>query len=240
MHIQLNQETTFSPLASPLLICLPGAGCSPAIYDHLNFPGWHVVGLDWSRGDRPLDPESVARRLAHAIGERSQPTALAGHSAGAAIVALTAALFPQLIDFLVISNTGVHSRNHGDPDFLKRISSNWNTEQQDKFLRSCFKEDPPKQLFEKLRSYLNDIPSEALSESISGLRALDLAKWLPAIRAKTIIAHGHFDTRRSVTDARSLASAINGSKLKLLPSGHTPMVECPSEYSKAVSELLYL
>lgn len=238
MHIRLSQEVTFHTLESPLLICLPGAGFSPAIYDHLQFPGWSVVGLDWSRGDRPIDPDAVARRLARAIGDRAWPTALAGHSAGAAIAALTAALFPERIDCLVISNTGVHSRNHGDPDFLKRVEDDWSIEQQDGFLLSCFKEPPQQQLFQELRNYLATLPVETLAESIAGLRALDLADWLPAIRAKTLVAHGHFDTRRSVADAQGLASAIQGAALKLLPGGHTPMVECSLEYSKAVAELL--
>ena len=238
MYFTLSVPQPPLPGGGPLLLALPGAGCSPAIYDALAVPGWRVCAVDWSNGSRPLDPLTVAHRLGALLQERTAPTALAGHSAGAAIAALTAALYPGQVQALVLSNTGPHSRNHGDPSFLQRIRSQWGAPEQEAFLQSCFLAPPPAPLLAELRRYLAELPVEALAESVAGLRALDLEPHLGAIRAPTTIAHGEHDTRRRVADAQALAAAIPGAMLRLLPGGHTPMVDCLPDYQQAVAALL--
>ena len=221
-----------------MLLCLPGAGCSPAIYDAVHVDGWTTCAVDWAYGPTPLDPRSIAERIGGLLTQRRAPTVVAGHSMGAAVAALTASLFPERVAGLIISNTGVNSRNHGDPQLLERMRQDWGSTAQEAFLLSCFERVPAEPLRAELCNYLKGLPLERLIEAISGLRALDLAPALGMIRTPTLIAHGVRDTRRRVDDAEALASAIAGARLQWLPGGHTPMVDCTNEYQTAVAVLL--
>jgi pimeloyl-ACP methyl ester carboxylesterase len=234
-HLRLDRA--LPDTSHPLLLALPGAGCSPAIYDAVVVPGWAVAGVDWSCGEG-LDPPSVAQRLHARIEAHRGPIALAGHSAGAAIAALTAAMAGPRVAALVLSNTGVHSRNHGDPTLVQRIRNRWGAPEQEAFLRSCFHHAPPEPLWATLCEYLAVLPVDGLLEAIEGLRALDLTQHLGSIRVPTLIAHGRYDTRRRVTDAEALAAGIPRATLALLPGGHTPMVDCQAEYCGALTGFL--
>lgn len=239
MHFALAPDEPLPPSHAPLLLVLPGAGCSPAIYDAVTIRGWNICAIDWSNGPRPVDPLSVAHRLGKLLQQRAAPSAIAGHSTGAAIAALTGALYPTEVCGLVMSNTGVNSRNHGDPNLLQRMRQHWSSREQHAFLLSCFHVPPAAPLLEQLLHYLADLPTDTLLESVEGLRALDLQPYLGQVRAPTLIAHGELDTRRRVEDANKLASAIPGASLQLLPGGHTPMVDCTHEYATAVEQFLH-
>lgn len=235
LHITLDHP--LPETSRPLLLALPGTGCSPAIYDCVVVPGWTVAGVDWSCGG-VLDPTSVAQRLHTRIAAHRGPIALAGHSAGAAIAALAAAKAGLHIKALVLSNTGVHSRNHGDPTLIQRIRDGWGQKEQQAFLRSCFHKTPSEPLWSALCAYLAALPTDALLEAVEGLRSLDLAQQLGEIRVQTLIAHGRYDTRRRAADAEALAAGIPRATLALLPGGHTPMVDCPTEYCAALAGFL--
>ncbi|MEI2416559.1 alpha/beta hydrolase [Orrella sp. JC864] len=222
----------------PLLIALPGCGCSPRIFDALQLDGVAVQALDWCAGPGPHDPASVAARLAQALAARGGPTYLAGHSAGGAIAALAAAHLPGRIDALIISNTGVHSRAHGDPGLPERIRTRWDAAAQQDFLRGCFLHPPPAALWHALTDYLAALPRQALLQAVLGLRATDLGSHLPAIRMPVLIAHGRDDHRRRIDDAQALAQGIAGAQLALLPGGHTPMVDDPAAYRQALQAFL--
>lgn len=238
MRFTRSVDQALPVAGKPLLLALPGAGCSPAIYDAVEIEGWDTWAIDWSNGPGPVDPLSVAHRLGALLRRREAPTAIAGHSAGAAIAALTASLHPTDVCALVVSNTGLNSRRHGDPTLVERIRARWGAPERDAFLLSCFHTVPAPALLDTLRRYLADLPVDALLESIEGLRALDLQPYLDDIRVPTLIAHGERDTRRRVEDAHDLASAIPGARLQLLPGGHTPMVDCPREYTLVVERML--
>lgn len=238
MPLRLVPDAALPPSPRPLLIALPGAGCSPAIFDRVAVPGWDICAVDWAHGPGAVDPSSVAQRLAALLPQRCAPTAIAGHSTGAAISVLVAALQPQHVSALVVSNTGVHSRKHGDPTLLDRIRTQWDAEQQQTFLRACFQQQPASALWQALCGYLSALPREALLESVEGLRALDLTAAMARVRAPTLIAHGRDDRRRNVDDAQALAAGIRGASLVLLPGAHTPMVDCPADYNEALTRFL--
>lgn len=220
------------------IIALAGAGCSPALFDGLQTPDhlWHAV--DWCEGEGPFDPASVAARLAKRIEGTGQSVIVAGHSLGGFIALLMAIRHPQWVRALIISNTGAHTSTHGDPQLPQRIREHWTDEAQADFLRSCFMRPPPPPIWHQLTTYLRTLPRERLLEAVIGLRGMDIRAELAQIRCPTLIAHGHFDRRRDVAAAQTLVDGIAGAALQLLPGGHTPMIDCPLDYSAAVNRFL--
>lgn len=233
-------------LDGPLLVALPGAGCSPAVLGGLQAPGWTVQPVDWAQpphSPHSCDPRDVARRLADGLRERAAdplagPVVLLGYSVGG-VLAMLAALQPGLpLAGLVVGNTGVNSRRHGDPGFPQRVRQAWTAEARHEFLRSCFARPPSPALWGQLCDYLANLPAAALLQSLEGLRSVDLAPALPALSCPALVLHGEQDSRRTVADARELAATLPGAGLQLLPGGHTPMVDCLPEYLQALHRFL--
>lgn len=233
-------------LRGPLLVALPGAGCSPAVFGGLHAPGWTVQPVDWAEpphSPHSCDPREVARRLADALRPRVQegdagPVVLLGYSVGGVLALLTALQPGMPVAGVVAGNTGAHSSRHGDPGFARRVREHWSAQARQDFLRTCFAHAPPAPLFAQLCAYLEHLPPAALLQSIEGLRAVDLRPLLPALQCPVLVVHGEQDTRRSVADARELAACLPSAQLRLLPGGHTPMVDCLPHYLQALHPFL--
>ncbi|ODS70286.1 MAG: hypothetical protein ABS43_23430 [Bordetella sp. SCN 67-23] len=217
---------------------MAGGGCSPGIYGQVAAPGCALHGVDWMQGAGPFTPQAVAQRLAAALAPRTAPTVLLGHSLGGVIALLTALARPSAVQALVISNTGPHTRDHGDNSLPERIRHHWTPQARRAFLLACFAHEPPAALMRELERYLDALPAGSLLEAVEGLRRLDLSHGLGAIRCPVLIAHGELDRRRGVADARRLATLIPGAELVLLPGGHTPMVDCIDAYNDALDTFL--
>ncbi|WP_343928375.1 alpha/beta hydrolase [Pigmentiphaga daeguensis] len=222
----------------PLVLALAGGGCSPRIYGQVAAPGCALHEVDWMRGAGPFTPPAAARRLADALTPRTAPTVLLGHSLGGVIALLTALARPSAVQALVISNTGPHTRDHGDNSLPERIRHQWTPQTRRAFLQACFAHEPPPALMRELERYLGELPAEALLEAVEGLRRIDLSHGLGELRCPVLIAHGELDRRRRVADAQRLAALIPGAELVLLPGGHTPMVDCAGAYNEALDTFL--
>lgn len=233
-------------LRGPLLVALPGAGCSPAVFGGLHAPGWTVQPVDWAEpphSPHSCDPREVARRLADALRSRVQegdagPVVLLGYSVGGVLALLTALQSGLSVAGVVAGNTGAHSSRHGDPGFAQRVRSGWTAQARQDFLHTCFARTPPAPLFAQLCAYLEHLPPAALLQSIEGLRAVDLRPLLPALQCPVLVLHGEQDTRRSVADAEELAACLPSAELRWLPGGHTPMVDCLPHYLQALHPFL--
>ena len=238
----------WAALRGPLVVALPGAGCSPAVLGAVRAPGWTVQPVDWAQPPHSpyaCDPPAVARRLADGLRARVQdrqagPVVLLGYSVGG-VLALMTALQPRLpLAGVVTGNTGAHSRRHGDPGFPQRVREAWTPAAQQAFLQACFASPPPPALWQQLCDYLASLPPAALLQSLEGLRAVDLSAQLPSLQCPVLVLHGERDQRRSVADARELAACIVHARLQLLPGGHTPMVDCPQQYLQALHPFLHM
>lgn len=243
--VTITHQTCLIPepvrdLRELVVLALPGAGCSPRIYEGIRYQASPLYALDWSAGTGPFDPLSVAGRISAALRERAGPTVLVGHSMGGFIALLIAIESPECVQGLILSNTGAHTAGHGDPHLPNQIQSNWNSEAQANFLRACFLAQPVPALWAHLLDYLARLPASTLLEAVRGLRQLDMVNKLPQVACPTLVAHGQFDLRRSVDAARQLVDGIAHAQLVLLPGGHTPMVDCPTEYQSAVNAFLAL
>lgn len=224
----------------PLVLGIPGGGCSPVLFERVAHPRCLVHGLDWGAWPRPADLETVAGRLAQALAGRMGPTLLAGVSLGGVIAMLTALEAPGRVNGLLLSNTGANSSSHGDPALPQRVRTAWTTAASDAFLRSCFHAEPDPALWRQLRDYMARLPKESFLQSIESVRRIDVSARLTEIRCPVVIAHGRFDRRRSVGDAEALARAIPAAELRLLDCGHSPMAESPGDYTAALDRLLVL
>ncbi|MEY4861948.1 MAG: hypothetical protein RLZ51_43 [Pseudomonadota bacterium] len=227
----------------PIVIALPGAGCSPALFrDLVCTAGMPWMPLDWFMGEGAFDPVAIADRIAGLLAHRAGPTVLAGHSLGAFLSLLVGlrhgtALGPRLAG-LILSNTGARTVGHGDPSLPERILHHWTPQAQQAFLEACFHVPPPEPLARHLQHYLAALPAERLHAAVSGLRQMDVLHELPRLRLPVLVAHGELDRKRSVQTAREMAQALPLGRLVLLSAGHTPMVECPGDYHAAASTFL--
>jgi len=224
--------------ASPLVIALPGAGCSPLIFKRAQIDGiqWHL--LDWLNGQGPKDPDSVAAALGAALAFRKGPTLLVGHSLGGFIGLLTAIRYPTCVQGLVLSNTGARIEGHGDSNLPNRIRNHWTEEEQDGFLRSCFNPLVDPVLWHQCQAYIRQIPASSLLEAVEGLRRMDLSDQLASVKCPVLIAHGRHDHRRPLSAANGLAEGIKNTRLVLLEGGHTPPVDCTEDYVRAIRSFL--
>jgi pimeloyl-ACP methyl ester carboxylesterase len=220
------------------LRALPGAGISPQIFDGLSTPGYQWQPVDWFSGQGPFDPVSVADRLALQLNPNQNVPVLVGHSLGAFIALLIAIRHPQRVKALIVSNTGAHTQGHGDPSLPQKIRTDWGEEARRDFLSGCFHYPPAPLIWTLLSDYLRDLPGEHLLQAVLGLRALDIRADLVRIQCPTLVAHGRFDRRRDVEAASLLANKIPKARRVLLPGGHTPMLDCRTEYQATVNEFL--
>lgn len=240
------EAITWRNIDGPLLVTLPGAGCSPSVFSKLRADGWSIQPVDWAQPPHcphSCAPLPVAERLANSLRERIQdrragPVVLLGYSVGGAIALLTALQHDMPVAGVVVGNTGAHSQRHGDPALPQQVREAWTEKARQDFLRTCFIRPPPAPLWRQLCAYLAKLPPHALLQSLEGLRALDLRPSLSKLACPVLVLHGEFDRRRRVEDALELASYLVDARLQLLPGGHTPMVDCPDQYLSALQAFL--
>lgn len=226
----------------PVIFGLPGGGISPAIYDPLVLRQARMVPVDWMSLSCEADPVSVADALATALQPRRRSdagaTILAGHSIGGVISLLCAIRHPEMVDGLVISNTGPRIEGHGDPGLPGRIRAGLSAGDRQSFLASCFDRLPPEPMQRLLDDYLADIDLARFLAAVVGLRRLDLTPLLPSIRCPVLLAHGRDDRRRPTSAAEALAQGIPDSRIVWLRAGHTPMVDAADDWVCAVDDFV--
>ncbi len=237
-YCSIEEITLRVGLREPLLIALPGSGCSPVIYEQLVHTRFKVLPINWYAGKGSVAPADTAVRLARVIQHRTGPTVLAGHSTGCAISVITASLAAAHVSALVLSNSGVHSKAHGDAGLPDVIKTKWSTEEQEAFLLSCCEGKPPEAAWAEMCSFIEALPVDRLLEGIEGMRRLDLTVMLKGLLCPVLVAHGISDHRRTRAHAQEMAGLIPNSKLRFVPGGHTPMLDHPESYTAAVGEFL--
>lgn len=98
---------------------------------------------------------------------------------------------------------------------------------------------PPDPAFrDELLAYAARVPVQAALEALRSQRDLDLTPGLAAIDCPVTVVHGLRDPARTPDQARELAAAIPGARLRLLDTGHTPVYEAPDEVATELLALL--
>jgi pimeloyl-ACP methyl ester carboxylesterase len=209
-------------------------------------PTWSGYAIDnFLYSDPPPDGYSVeafsrrAAGFADALGLR-RPV-FAGHSMGGVVCQLTGINRPDLVGGLVLVCTGPSMTNHaaarrwlgelkagaGSPDSIRAISANW------------FHGTPPRASFERYVGNAVRAPLDAMISVQESLIAADLRDALPRIEAPTLVVFGAHDAGRTIEHAQALLGGIRHSTLAIMrDSGHTPMVETPTDFNAALHAFL--
>lgn len=228
---------------SPVVLAIPGTLCSPAVFRPLAERVGGQVELDavsWMTEPGPWDLGTVADRLAAHITRRYEaPVTVIGHSTGGAIALRLTADHAELVAGLLLVDTGAHMRGHGDVDaILTALATDWGAALHARVLDRSFATALEPAFRDELLSYAATVPAEAALDALRSQRDLDLTPGLAELACPVTVLHGVHDRARTTDQARELAAAIPGARLRLLETGHTPVYEDPDEVATELLALL--
>lgn len=227
----------------PTVLFIAGSMIDPCVYDQVEIPANFCAGkVDFYHSPGPYDAASIAAQiLQYRRKKQLGPLVLVGYSAGGVIAMSAACQSPGEVDGLLLSNTGPCTLDHGDPNLPKRILEQWDEPDfRESFLARCFHRPIPPFLRLRLLAYMDTIDRQAAHDLSRSLRELDLREALVKVTCPVVIAHGIDDRTRPVTHAQMLKDCLPQADLRLIPGGHTVMVENKSGWQAALDELLAL
>lgn len=207
------------------------------------FSGYAVD--NFLRSDAPPEGYNVAafaRRAAGFVRKLGLGRAvLIGHSMGGVVSQLAALEYPQQVRGLVLVCTGPAMTNHElgrrlleqlrangrDPDTIREISRNW------------FHGEPPAEFFNGYVARALEAPLDAMLSVQESLIAADVRARLANISVPALIVFGRHDTGRTIDHAQALLNGIHRSELAVMEnSGHSPMIETPGDFNRALHVFL--
>ena len=220
---------TFRHLADPLT----RHGVSLHALDLLGFGG----------SDKPDPYEYSLRRYAalhraalDALGLR-QPV-LMGHSMGAKIAAVTAALHPDAVSGLVLLNAGGFSRAGRLLPFVGGLGLTQWLFRQNWFFHRLLPRTPLGPVFASATSRAEYVRLRH-SHAALDLDATGLRRLLPTFPGPVLILWGAADTLLPPSVARRTAATFANAHLHLLPdAGHAPMKDQPEATAAAITRFL--
>ncbi|HVV22642.1 MAG TPA: alpha/beta hydrolase [Pseudonocardiaceae bacterium] len=89
-----------------------------------------------------------------------------------------------------------------------------------------------------LGAYAASVPRAAALDVLRSQRDTDLTPRLAGLRCPVTVIHGTLDPTRTVEQARELAMAVPGARLRLLETGHSPVYEAPDAVVAELTALL--
>jgi 3-oxoadipate enol-lactonase len=223
------------------VLAIPGTLCAPSVFGPLAERVGGQVEFDavsWMTGPGPWDLGAVADRIAGRIGRRGVPVVVVGHSTGGAIALRLAAEHPGLVAGMLLVDTGAHMRGHGDVDAILAALADGGSRVHAQVLDRSFAAPLDPVFREELLDYAATVPVQAALEALRSQRELDLTPGLAGTACPVTVVHGLRDPARTPEQARELAAAIPGARLRLLDTGHTPVYEDPDEVAAELLALL--
>ncbi|MEV5750634.1 alpha/beta hydrolase [Actinoallomurus sp. NPDC052308] len=231
------------PVRRPIVLAIPGTLCAPTVFRPLAQRLAGQVEFDavsWMTDSGPWDLGTIADRLAAHITRRHDRSVIVlGHSTGGAIALRLVADHAGLVAGLLLVDTGAHMRGHGDVDaILASLARDWGPRLHAQVLDRSFATPLDPAVRDELLDYAAAVPAEAALEALRSQREMDLTPGLARIDCPVTVLHGLHDPTRTPDQARELADAIPGARLRLLDTGHTPVHEDPDTVAAELRALL--
>lgn len=225
----------------PTLVLIPGGMTTPRVFnDLIQTQRVNSCVVDFSTSEGPWDVTSIAQRLANMI--KARPNAkviLLGYSLGGVIAMLTYPLCKDQIKALVLSNTGLNTKGHGDPKVPQKILDNWgDDEYHQAFIDRCFSQPLSEEMNNELLDYIHSIDIQAAYQPSYSIRQIDVTEVAQGISCPTLIVHGLRDKARTIEHARELKETIRDSLLFFVDGGHTVFYETINEYSYLLKKFI--
>jgi pimeloyl-ACP methyl ester carboxylesterase len=231
-------------VSGSVLVALPGTMCTPAVFGPLARALAGEVTVDpvsWLTGPGPWDIPSVAERVADHIEHRwHRPVLVCGHSTGGAIALQLAIRHPDMVEGLVLVDTGAHMRGHGDVDAtLERIRTGWGEEVRAAVLDRSFGIPLAPEVRAGFLAWAADLDRQAVYDVLASQRSLDLTADLTKVTQPAVVVHGQHDRARPPGQGRELAASLPDAEFRLVEeAGHTPVYETPDAVAAAVRDVL--
>jgi pimeloyl-ACP methyl ester carboxylesterase len=231
-------------VSGPVLVALPGTMCTPAVFGPLARALAGEVTIDpvsWLTQSGPWDISTVAERVADHISQRwKSPVLVCGHSTGGAIALQLAIRHPDMVEGLVLVDTGAHMRGHGDVDAtLERIRTGWGEEVRAAVLDRSFLVPLAPEVRAEFLAWAAAVDQQAVYDVLASQRDLDLTAELGRLTQPTVVVHGQHDRARPPEQGRELAASLPDAEFRLIEeAGHTPVYETPDAVAAAVRDVL--
>ena len=223
----------------PRIHAIPGTLCAPFIFDpFIAAVGGRakVVVHSWMTRPGPWDLDAVAAGIA---GRMAGPATLLGHSTGGAIALAVALSRSELVEQLVLIDSGAHMRGHGDVDaIIARLATEPDDGIRAAIIDRSFSTPLPDAVRVRMLDYAAAVPSEAAIEVLASQRDTDFTPQLGQLHMPTLVIHGRRDAARPIAHAELLAAGIPGAALRIVDAGHSPMYEVPDQVVELVLELI--
>jgi len=200
-----------------------------------------VIAIDLpghGKSQRMKEKPTIERYVEHVVGFMKQinlgKAVIAGHSMGGVVVQQLALENPELVEKLIIIDSGAKFPDQGNfPDLIRDNPEAAGIELLNRLLS-------PKTLAEgKLSSIMEyfqvgaDFDLSILANDFEAVGAVDLRARLKEIAVPTLIIAGADDMIASLS--LFLHENIKGSKLEMIPdAGHMPMLEQPELFNKVI------
>jgi pimeloyl-ACP methyl ester carboxylesterase len=231
-------------VSGPVLVALPGTMCTPAVFGPLARALAGEVTIDpvsWLTQSGPWDISTVAERVADHISQRwKSPVLVCGHSTGGAIALQLAIRHLDMVEGLVLVDTGAHMRGHGDVDAtLERIRTGWGEEVRAAVLDRSFLVPLAPEVRAEFLAWAATVDQQAVYDVLASQRDLDLTAELGRLTQPAIVVHGQHDRARPPEQGRELAASLPDAEFRLVEeAGHTPVYETPDAVAAAVRDVL--
>jgi pimeloyl-ACP methyl ester carboxylesterase len=223
-------------------VALPGTLCAPQIFDKLRTElgtTYELHALSWMTDAARWSIPELAKWVADYIDTKvGSPVLVAGHSTGGTIALQLALTAPELVQGLVLINSGPNMQGHGDVESLIATLESSNASDVIATITDrSFHYQPTSNEREQLLDYARGIPARVVLEVLRSQHALDFGPSLGRIRRPVSIVHGDYDGVRTVEQAKAMTHAFADAELHVVDAGHSPMYEAPVAVAAIVREL---
>jgi pimeloyl-ACP methyl ester carboxylesterase len=198
------------------------------------------AGADWRRFAGP-------QRLAEAVGAmldalRIERCSIVGNSMGGIAAQALAAARGDQIGRLVLVGTG--ARTVGVKPEFRQALDQWIAGGADpafteRLVDALLARRPAPEEFDRFVEMVVNANKTFMGAVLNNAFALDLRPELPKITATTLVVRGELDAARTRTHVEELLAGIpNSTALEIPHAGHSPQVDSPEAFSRALRGFL--